>query len=354
MGYEFEEEMRNQRLSQRRIAEGLLLIFIVFIILSLLAQLFSSHVHYRSKYPESSLNLVPVGGWEPCDLGRDSNPLLKEQHRLAVLVPFRDRFTELQQFLPHLDRFLTDQNVVHTFYIINQVDDFRFNRGALLNVGVLDSFKAETEGVKIENPLSHSSPPRRTHCYRLPSTDYLALHDVDLLPVDQALRYTWPTGTGPVHLLPAEIHPRYYWYKYYFGGVVLIRRVEFKDIDGMSNLFWGWGAEDDEFSLRIKRAGLKVSKPVDVTMGMNAFKIIHNEVRHVRDGQTYYDPRVRKLLRNPTGGLSTANYSVDSRRLIQISGVPALVVNVRLACNVDVDLCIESSKRLPDEPKEKS
>ena len=32
----------------------------------------------------------------------------------------------------------------------------------------------------------------------------------------------------------------------------------FEQLNGLSNLFWGWGREDDEFYLRMKEAGLKV------------------------------------------------------------------------------------------------
>lgn len=30
-------------------------------------------------------------------------------------------------------------------------------------------------------------------------------------------------------------------------------------VNGLSNLFWGWGREDDELYLRMKEAGMKVS-----------------------------------------------------------------------------------------------
>lgn len=42
-------------------------------------------------------------------------------HRLAIIVPFRDRFEELQEFVPHIHRFLSNQGVLHDIFIVNQV-----------------------------------------------------------------------------------------------------------------------------------------------------------------------------------------------------------------------------------------
>ncbi len=42
-------------------------------------------------------------------------------HRLAVIVPFRDRFDELTQFVPHMNLFLKKQNIDHEIFVINQV-----------------------------------------------------------------------------------------------------------------------------------------------------------------------------------------------------------------------------------------
>ena len=47
------------------------------------------------------------------------------QHRLAVLVPFRNRHEELQEFVPHVHQFLTRQGVRHEIWIINQADSYR-------------------------------------------------------------------------------------------------------------------------------------------------------------------------------------------------------------------------------------
>lgn len=33
----------------------------------------------------------------------------------------------------------------------------------------------------------------------------------------------------------------------------------------MSNKYWGWGLEDDEFYVRLREANLEVTRPVDIT-----------------------------------------------------------------------------------------
>jgi len=50
-------------------------------------------------------------------------------------------------------------------------------------------------------------------------------------------------------------------------------REHFELVNGMSNKYWGWGLEDDEFYVRLKEAGLNVSRPVNITTGTeNTFK----------------------------------------------------------------------------------
>jgi len=47
------------------------------------------------------------------------------KRRMAVIVPFRDRFHELLEFAPYLHRFLCAQQVRHQIFVINQSDRFR-------------------------------------------------------------------------------------------------------------------------------------------------------------------------------------------------------------------------------------
>ncbi|PNI18002.1 B4GALT7 isoform 5 [Pan troglodytes] len=56
-------------------------------------------------------------------------------HRLAVLVPFRERFEELLVFVPHMRRFLSRKKIRHHIYVLNQVDHFSLGHPAQVQPG---------------------------------------------------------------------------------------------------------------------------------------------------------------------------------------------------------------------------
>lgn len=116
-------------------------------------------------------------------------------HKLAVLVPFRDRFNELMKFAPYINKFLNHQSVNHQIYILNQIDNYRFNRASLINVG----FK-----------------------YAKNECDYMAMHDVDLFPLNNQLMYSYPK-TGVFHVSSPSLHPKYD-YPTFVGGILLVKR----------------------------------------------------------------------------------------------------------------------------------
>ena len=47
-------------------------------------------------------------------------------HKLAVLVPFRNRYEEMMDFVPHIHAFLGRQNITHHIWVVNQVDKHRY------------------------------------------------------------------------------------------------------------------------------------------------------------------------------------------------------------------------------------
>ena len=90
---------------------------------------------------------------------------------LSIIVPYRDRESHLQKFIPHMENseFLSD--LEFEILIVEQEEGKPFNRGKLLNVGAIES----------------------------PKASYYCFHDVDMLP--QVSDYS--PISNPTHL--AEI-----------------------------------------------------------------------------------------------------------------------------------------------------
>lgn len=88
--------------------------------------------------------------------------------------------------------------ITHTHSLL-QVDRYRFNRASLINIGFLETEK---------------------------EFDYIAMHDVDLLPMNDQLSYAFPS-TGPHHISSPDLHPRYHYFTF-IGGILLIKRYIFQ------------------------------------------------------------------------------------------------------------------------------
>ncbi|KAJ8878848.1 hypothetical protein PR048_019437 [Dryococelus australis] len=215
-----------------------------------------------------------------------------------------------------MHNFLKKQFIDHHIYILNQVDNYRFNRASLINVGfrVLDQ-----------------------------ECDYIAMHDVDLLPLNPELLYAYPSK-GPYHIAAPELHPRYH-YPTFVGGILLLKREDFEKVNGMSNKYWGWGLEDDEFYVRLKEAKLTITRPANITTGKeNTFKHTHDRARRKRDMIKCYNQREVTRRRDRQTGLSSVAYRVESMRKVVIDGASVTVVNVVLHCNKQLTPWCECSE----------
>ena len=164
--------------------------------------------------------------------GESSPESCQANFNVAIIVPYRDRSEQLLVFLRHLHPFLRKQELHYRIYIVNQADKNKFNRAMLFNVGY-------TEAVK-DFPW-----------------DCFIFHDVDLLPEDDRNLYNCPDN--PRHMSVAVDKFKYKLpYKQIFGGVAAIRSDQFRRLNGFSNMFWGWGGEDDDMSKRIQYRKLKI------------------------------------------------------------------------------------------------
>ncbi|NWZ13121.1 B4GT7 galactosyltransferase, partial [Agelaius phoeniceus] len=247
---------------------------------------------------------------QPCPPPAPPQPPQEEPswapHRLALLVPFRERFEELLAFVPYMHRFLSKKRIRHRIFILNQVDHFRFNRASLINVGFLESGN---------------------------DTDYIAMHDVDLLPLNEHLDYSFPEA-GPFHVASPELHPLYH-YKTYVGGILLLTKQHYELCNGMSNRFWGWGREDDEFYRRIKGAGLQVRRPSGITTGYETFQHLHDPAWRKRDQKRIAAQKQEQFKVDREGGLNNVRYRIESRTDLSVAGAPCTVLNVLLDCDTN-------------------
>ena len=94
------------------------------------------------------------------------------------------------------------------------------------------------------------------------------------------MSYAYPES-GPYHIAAPGLHPIYE-YATFIGGILLISRKDFQLLNGMSNRYWGWGLEDDEFGFRIREAKLVIQRPSldEITTGKkNTFYHYHSKVK---------------------------------------------------------------------------
>lgn len=150
----------------------------------------------------------------------------KMEKTISIIVPYRNRSKHLEEFVPFVENYLTDDEIDFDILIIEQADGKPFNRAKLLNIGFVES-----------------------------NADYFAFHDVDMLPMDSD--YSFPDG--PTHL--ASQVEQFGWglpYDGYFGGVTLFDRENFNKINGFANEYWGWGAEDDDLLHRCLIKGVEI------------------------------------------------------------------------------------------------
>ncbi|KAL0811542.1 hypothetical protein ABMA28_009928 [Loxostege sticticalis] len=228
--------------------------------------------------------------------------------KLALIVPFRDRFEELLEFVPHMYGFLNRQRIPFHIFVLQQKDSNRFNRASLINVGFL---------------------------FARNDYDYIAMHDVDLLPMNNALKYDYPAN-GPVHISSPQTHPKYH-YDTFIGGILLINREHFELVNGMSNNYWGWGLEDDEFYVRLKDAGLKVTRPANITTGPeNTFRHVHDKTYRRRDMRKCFNQREVTRRRDRVTGLHDVKYKHYSTHKVTVDNLPITVLNIELLCDKNV------------------
>ena len=149
-----------------------------------------------------------------------------DKHKLGVIVPYRDRISQLGVFKRFMPYYLNKNKIDYNIFIVEQDGAKQFNRGALLNIG-------------FKYALEHKC-------------DYVVFHDIDMLPSEVDYSYS----DKPIHLstnfLYENDEKERDIFEEYFGGVTMFPVEDFEKINGYSNKYWAWGYEDDDLLLRCK------------------------------------------------------------------------------------------------------
>ena len=233
--------------------------------------------------------------WKPPPVPDRADTSEEEQakHKLAIIVPYRDREANLKEFLPIVTEVCLTQNIKFRIFIVEQTELGAFNRAKLCNIGF---------------SLAMAK-----------SYDYVVFHDVDKVPLSANVSYRWP-GEGMVHMASCveqfDFKLPYY---SFLGGVVMFRGDHYRRFNGMGNFFWGWGAEDDDTWVRMKRARIRLTRAKSCEAGR------FRSLAHL--SSKYHYPKVeynanykiyRELLKRrrkfQDDGLSTLTYKLISNQ----------------------------------------
>ncbi|CAF1285297.1 unnamed protein product [Adineta ricciae] len=235
--------------------------------------------------------------------------------RTAILIPLQGRDFNAKAFIFNIHAFARRQLLTYTVLLVEQVSprSDRFNKGRLLNAGVR----------YIENQKSLN-------------ITCLILHDVDLIPENDGNYYVCePSHPKHTTVRVRQIGSKRGYSRYYeflIGGVLLLTPDMYRQVNGFSNLYWGWGGEDDDLSLRMIQRRVCVVRPVDAVAVYAALPHPHG---HRNDARF-------NLLAWSTVRVDGDGYKqIDS--LIEIVDVKQRSSVVHLKVNVDV----EGSERRP-------
>jgi hypothetical protein len=109
----------------------------------------------------------------------------------------------------------------------------KFNRGLLLNIGVASVQK---------------------HDY-----NYYIMHDIDIIPDDTLIKTYLKYPINPIHY--GVRGQRYSNDPDFIGGCIGVSKSDYLSVNGNSNLFWGWGGEDQVFRNRLLKNGYIITIP---------------------------------------------------------------------------------------------
>ncbi|VDP79760.1 unnamed protein product [Echinostoma caproni] len=261
---------------------------------------------------------IDMGGYYNPDNVMDMKNCNQVNRTLTIVVPYRKRAQNLLSFLSYMHRFLPLKAVRYRLVVLEQTSLKAFNRAKLFNAGLRELGLLIDEG---KRPFTEDVTTR------LNCTNYcFVLHDVDKLPVSmqtpyechwnplQLVRIGVARNKSAVMLGNIQLEKgksEHWFYENFFGGVTVVNKRVLQRVNGMSNVFFGWGGEDDDFRARMTRRHI----PVDLApWNFSRFYFLDHA------GDSPFNRRARTLLggnrvwiRMNRDGMRQTRYTVRQR-----------------------------------------
>ncbi|XP_063788210.1 beta-1,4-galactosyltransferase 1-like [Pseudophryne corroboree] len=204
--------------------------------------------------------------------------------KIAIVIPFRNREPHLNVWLHNMHPFLQKQQADYGIYVVEQFGDSKFNRAKLMNVGYSEAV----------NEYDYN-------CF--------IFSDVDIIPMDH--RNLYRCSKNPKHM--ANSLDKFNFrlrYKTVFGGVVAFSKEQFLKVNGFSNVFWGWGGEDDELYQRVIKAGMEIERLDQNISKAKAF--VHSRDNGNEQNKKSVPLIYKAGMRMHKDGLNSLNYTIIS------------------------------------------
>lgn len=215
--------------------------------------------------------------------------------KLNVIIPIRNRDKELNEITDILEDIFKKQNIDAKYYIVEQEEGAKFNKGKISNAAFIESLKDNF-------------------------SDYYLFNDVDLWPENSnVIKYNINTDN-------IIRHP--YGSKHCIGGFFLTTKKTFREINGYSNSYWGWGGEDTDLQRRAECKNIKIDRSDFKYRGKKNTGIIDDiseqphrkfKLNKIKDSpnQKLKIKNSNKYKQNPNSiyldGLTTCKYKIVSR-----------------------------------------
>ena len=168
--------------------------------------------------------------------------------KYSIIICYRNRENHLEVNVPRLHQYFTNLGVDFEIIVVEQYDSDPFCRGQLFNEGA----KKANGDILIFHDVDH---------YPTEGTNYTEFDTDVFLPLTKVIYVDKDLQPKPLENVPGG----YRHFKdgvdaNFFGGVLIMKKEEFFNINGFCNVYVGWGLEDADIRERVLFYGLSVKR----------------------------------------------------------------------------------------------